>query len=66
MFTIRTHCDGELLAEHTFDPSGERWGTLEEFNQVLDFTSAHYPDTSGITVDVFDESGTVTLSHTFA
>ena len=66
MFTIRTQYDGELLAEHTFDPSGERWGILEEFNQVLAFTEAHYTDTSGIAVDVFDGFGNVTLSHTFA
>lgn len=64
-FTIRTHCDGELLAAHDFDPEEHAWGALEELNQVVAHVERHYPDTSGITVDVHDESGTVTLSHTF-
>lgn len=67
MFTIRVQYEGELLSEHEFDPKIHTWGALEEFNQVVTHVEKHYAlDTSGITVDVFDESGTVTLSHTFA
>lgn len=67
MFTIRTQYEGELLSEHEFDPKIHTWGALEEFNQVIAHVENHYtPDTSGITVDVSDETGTITLSHTFA
>lgn len=64
MFTIRTHHDGQLLAEHDFTPD-PKWGTLNEFLEVAEFTKNHYPDPSGITVDVHNESGTIVASVTF-
>lgn len=62
MFTTRVHYDGDLLSQDTFDTLMPEL----EFSETLKFVGDHYPDTSGITVDLYDESGTIYASHTFA
>lgn len=61
MHTIRVQFDGELLSED----SGDFLIPELEFSGALEFVANHYPDTSGITVDMFDSSGAVIASHTF-
>lgn len=61
MFTVRVQFDGELLSEDSFDTLTPEF----EFSETVKFVEHHYPDTTGITVDLFDDSGTIYASHTF-
>lgn len=62
MFTVRVSCDGELLSEDTFDSLVPEI----EFSETLKFVQNHYPDHQGISVDLFNDEGTVSASHFFA
>jgi hypothetical protein len=58
---IRTHWEGELLSSHDHDVNG----SLSEYDAVVAYIPMHYPDPSGITVDMADEAGNILASYTF-
>lgn len=64
--TIRISADGELLSTENVDVN-DSVEAAAAFSEAVEATTANWPEgLPGITVDMYDASGYVHFSHTFA